>query len=631
MQTMLEKKGRDDGIELLSESHIQELRQRHASSPRPSIDKPPQQTLPRSTFFIIGSEFCERFTYYGMKTILALFFVHRLNMSERAATEAMALFAVASYATPLIGAYISDALLGRYKTIVRLSSVYLIGTVLMALSAALSSGLLVLIALILVAFGTGGIKPNVSAFGGDQIDPPEPVALQRFFSFFYAAINAGSLLSSLTTPVVRIFFGYSIAFALPACLMFIALVALVWGRKTYRHVAPQGDLTAASLGVVSLGIGSWWSGKHPLASCLDGAVDRYGVEFVNDVRKLGRVFVLFLPAPLFWSLFDQQSSRWTFQATRMNSVVAGVMVPPEMVQSLNAVLILVLIPLFDRVFYPTVSALCGSKVATHAVHRMAAGMVLASLSFGLAALVQWNIDANMDDDSFESVHNSTKGDGNDDNDSNSRQISVLWLIPQYVVMTAGEILFSVTGLEFAFKEAPASMKSVVTSGWLLTTAMGNLFTVIFLEILTQNMNQIQEFIAFSFGCMLAMIWLLYLFHCYQRNSWGHAESQLSPSMESQPTRDPTPPPSLSLPFPMSSSSFHQPHSNDTAQDINSGGVMYSPANEDGEEDAFHEPSYADDGEIDDVDDDDFADCDLGLSSHGSSNYHTTSPIVVDIL
>jgi dipeptide/tripeptide permease len=120
-----------------------------------------------------------------------MFFVHRLHMTEREATEAMALFAVASYATPLFGAYVSDALIGRYKTITRLSVVYLIGTVIMSLAAAMTSTNLVIVALSLVALGTGGIKPNVSAFGGDQIDPPEPIALQRFFSFFYAAINAG--------------------------------------------------------------------------------------------------------------------------------------------------------------------------------------------------------------------------------------------------------------------------------------------------------------------------------------------------------------------------------------------------------------------------------------------------------
>jgi dipeptide/tripeptide permease len=123
---------------------------------------------------------------------------------------------------------------------------------------------------------------------------------------------------------------------------------------------------------------------------------------------------------------------------------------------------------------------------------MAAGMVLASISFGMASLVQTRIEQH--EASYFSHYNTTDISGVDDGDDvsggggNSRpsleqeQISILWLIPQYVVMTAGEILFSVTGLEFAFREAPDSMKSVVTSCWLLTTAVGNLLTVCFVFI-----------------------------------------------------------------------------------------------------------------------------------------------------
>ena len=123
--------------------------------------------LPVASYFIISSEFCERFSFYGevllcdsgtlhcrekiyrltahncpvgMKTILGVFFVERLGMNERAATESLSLFVVACYLTPLLGAYLSEARYGRYGTIVRLSSVYVLGQSLLAASAAGASG-----------------------------------------------------------------------------------------------------------------------------------------------------------------------------------------------------------------------------------------------------------------------------------------------------------------------------------------------------------------------------------------------------------------------------------------------------------------------------------------------------------
>jgi len=97
-----------------------------------------------------------------MRAVLGLFFVQRLHMSERVASEAMALFVVACYVSPLLGAYLSDALWGRYATITRLSGVYFTGSCLLAAAAASASTSGVLTALSLVALGTGGIKPCVS-------------------------------------------------------------------------------------------------------------------------------------------------------------------------------------------------------------------------------------------------------------------------------------------------------------------------------------------------------------------------------------------------------------------------------------------------------------------------------------
>ena len=172
-----------------------------------------------------------------------------------------------SYFTPLIGAMIADSYWGKYKTILWLSMVYLFGMVLLAVSAipfdpnsnggtSTNTGLC-LTALVIVAFGTGGIKPCVVTLGGDQFDGHSEKSrkyLEDFFSIFYFAINAGSLCSTFITPILReSTYGYPLAFGVPAVLMGVAILAFVFGTKYYTRKAPPG------VNIFSLFWGATWT------------------------------------------------------------------------------------------------------------------------------------------------------------------------------------------------------------------------------------------------------------------------------------------------------------------------------------------------------------------------------------
>ncbi|NXL13458.1 S15A1 protein, partial [Setophaga kirtlandii] len=174
--------------------------------------------FPLSIFFIVINEFCERFSYYGMKAVLTLYFTRFLHWDGNFATAIYHTFVALCYLTPILGAIIADSWLGKFKTILYLSIVYAIGqTVLsvgsindltdhnqdgspdaIAVNVALS-----MVGFVLIAFGTGGIKPCVSAFGGDQFEEDQEKQRSTFFSLFYLSINAGSLLSTLITPTIR--------------------------------------------------------------------------------------------------------------------------------------------------------------------------------------------------------------------------------------------------------------------------------------------------------------------------------------------------------------------------------------------------------------------------------------------
>lgn len=132
--------------------------------------KPP---YPKSVFFIIGNEFCERFSYYGMRTILVLYFRIVLSYSENTATQAFHIFAMVCYFTPVLGAIIADSFLGKFWTILSISLVYAAGNIFLSFASVKGTVILTHLGLALIAFGTGGIKPCVSAFGGDQFAPEQ--------------------------------------------------------------------------------------------------------------------------------------------------------------------------------------------------------------------------------------------------------------------------------------------------------------------------------------------------------------------------------------------------------------------------------------------------------------------------
>ncbi|CAI5980353.1 unnamed protein product [Closterium sp. NIES-65] len=597
-----------------------------------------------------------------MRAILAMYLNERLKLSQATATEMVHLFIVAAYLAPLFGAFISDSYLGKYRTILYLSFIYCAGNWLVAFSALHTTPSAALpwavAGLTCLALGSGGIKPCVSSFGGDQIEMTNPPGAARdrlvrqFFSYFYFAINVGSGISTIVTPLLRVNFSYSAAFALPAVLMMVATCLFWLGSGSYVHQPPAGNVVSEVLSII---ISALWPGKArrksyptlampmpmpiperhascadvdsspllssspasfgagrggsfqsgspllggqsesfqtqtqsqqrkgsqptlqkklskrgskraivpvgfvPKAHWLDPAKGAHGEEAVEDVKLLLRVLALFAPVPIFWSLFDQQASRWVFQAERMDGHFWGITVEPDQMQTMNAALILVMIPLFDQVIYPSCERL---GVSIRPIRRMATGMTLGALSFALSGLLQIWIEARAKSGSpslllgsavtaaVAGVGSVGAGDGAgrvlldmiggnmtasvssfggmsgmSSNASMTSNMSGIagpivagptmdgWggdLVPQYVIMTAGEILFSITGLELAYSQAPASMTAVVTAFWCLTVAGGNLFTAVVVGTVGSHLSQTQEFFFFTIMCLISTALLLYV-------------------------------------------------------------------------------------------------------------------------
>ena len=383
--------------------------------------------LPPQTKFIVGNEACERLSYYGVVAILTGYATTLFGGGEQGGIVAKKIvhdWKSLTYLLPLIGAFIADRWWGRYRTILWVSFAYCAGHALMSATEGTKWGLYS--GLILLAIGSGGIKPCVSAFVGDQFGPGQEKQLTKAYSLFYWSINFGSFFAFLLLPYIRAKTSYSVAFLIPGIFMMLATAIFFSGRKTFVMKQPTSTL--------------------PPVDAATRAADR---------ATLWRIALVFLPVTVFWSLFDQQHTTWVQQGQQMVPVMIGdYAINGETMQSVNPIFVMAIIPLFITWLYPAVSRM---GVRPTLLRRMGAGMVLAALAFLISALLQKRIEG-------------------------GEKLSVLWQLLPYGVMTAGEVLISATGLEFAFSVAPARLKSTIMSFWLLSVALGNKLASVVTEL-----------------------------------------------------------------------------------------------------------------------------------------------------
>lgn len=401
---------------------------------------------PPQVKYIVGSEAAERFSFYGMQSILTVYMLDWLVYPQGDTKALYHVFTMAVYLTPLVGGWIADRFFGRYGVILWVSLGYVLGHAVLALWET-RAGLLV--GLGLIALGAGGIKPCVSAFVGDQFDASRKAQLERVYNWFYFSINLGSATSKLLIPYLLRTAGPSAAFAVPGVLMALALLVFWMGRGHYVRTAPTGPNPHAFLRVVATAVAKLGTGR-PGEHWLDAARASHPEEAVVGAKAVFRIAGVFAAVTFFWALFDQKGSSWVLQAKAMDLHVLGVDLAPSQLQALNPFLVMLLIPLFTWGIFP---ALERRGVALSPLRKMTAGMFVTVLSFAAAAIVQTFLD-------------------------HGQVVHALWQIPQYVLLTSGEVLVSVTGLEFSYTQAPRAMRSTIMSIWFLAVGSGNLLTAI---------------------------------------------------------------------------------------------------------------------------------------------------------
>jgi proton-dependent oligopeptide transporter, POT family len=501
--------------------------------------------FPPGVPYIIGNEGCERFSFYGMRSILTLYMADVLYKShpvfgkapQQYAESHYHLFVAAVYALPMVGAILADRLTGKYRTIFWLSLVYTLGHAVLSGGEGRIWGLW--LGLGLVAVGSGGIKPCVSANVGDQFGRGNWYRIRTIYQAFYFIINFGSFFATLLIPWTWKRFGVGVAFAIPGVLMGAATAVFWAGRRKFVHVPARPGGTLGLLDVLSgtalfLTVGHffftgelrvwqqlsisllmlvvgfvlfevrqkrapddgflavlWYAlkariglGEEPPLSreapeksgeteltddvrrrrdkleksaFFAPAIRRFGIEATEGPVAVLAIMSVFFLVSIFWALFDQHGSSWILQGKKMDLVlglplVGTLNVDPQQMAALNPALVMILIPFTNYVLYPAFDKL---GIKTTPLRRMTVGMLVASLSFVAVATIQHRLEAG--------------GPGS---------VSIAWQLAPYTLLTLAEVLVSITGLEFAYTQAPKRMKSTIMGFWLLTVSAGNVLVAI---------------------------------------------------------------------------------------------------------------------------------------------------------
>jgi len=435
-------------------------------------------TMPPGIPYIIGNEAAERFSFYGMRSILAIFMTTYLmnghgQLAVMDAQEAAAWFhefVFGVYFLPILGAIVSDGFLGKYRTILSLSIVYCLGHVALALD---DTRVGLFIGLLLIALGAGGIKPCVSAHVGDQFGFSNKHLISRAFGWFYLSINLGSSIATYVCPILlnNRSFGSRYAFGLPGLFMLIATIVFWMGRQRFVHIPPGGA--------------------------------QFVREFFSTegLGALGRLFVVYLFVAVFWSLWDQSSGgEWTLQARNLDLNILGLQLLPEQVQVVNPILILLLVPLFNYVIYPATNRF----FPLTPLRKIGIGLFVMAASFVVIWWLQLRIDV-------------------------GEKPNVIWQLLAYVLLTASEVLVSITGLELSYTQAPKRMKSAVMAAWLFTVALGNQFTAILnfliptLSDLGIDLKHAAYFRFFTFLMLFTAIIFVFVARCYRGRTYIQGE------------------------------------------------------------------------------------------------------------
>ncbi|PON41620.1 Proton-dependent oligopeptide transporter [Parasponia andersonii] len=459
----------------------------------------------------LGVELSERVCVMGVSMNLVTYLVQDLHISSAKSANIVTNFMGTLNLLGLLGGFLADAKLGRYLTVAISATITAIGVILLTLATTIPSMrpphcddyrnlhhqcievngkqlALLYAALYTIALGGGGIKSNVSGFGSDQFDasdPKEERAMIFFFNRFYFGISIGSLFAVIVLVYVQDNVGRGWGYGISAVTMVIAVLILLCGTPFYRFKKPRGSPLTIIWRVILL---AWKKRSHPYPShpsllnkyqeatvphtqkftCLDKAaiVEDYmatgenknnpwmvsTVTQVEEVKMVLKLIPIWSTCILFWTIYSQMTTFTIEQATFMKRNVGSFVIPSGSFSTFLFISILLFTSLNEKFFVPLARKLTQKPQGITSLQRIGVGLIFSMGAMVAAAVVE------KQRREF-AIHENT-------------MITAFWLVPQFLLVGAGEAFAYVGQLEFFIREAPDKMKSMSTGLFLSTLSMG---------------------------------------------------------------------------------------------------------------------------------------------------------------
>ncbi|KAK4798169.1 hypothetical protein SAY86_030495 [Trapa natans] len=469
--------------------------------------------------FIVVYEVFERMAYYGISSNLIIYLTKKLGEGTVKSANNVTNWVGTIWITPILGAYVADAHLGRYWTFVIASAIYLLGMLVLTLAVSLdglrpppcsdtnlenckkASTLQLAIfygALYTLAIGTGGTKPNISTIGADQFDdfdPKEKLQKLSFFNWWMFSIFFGTLFANTVLVYIQDNVGWTLGYGLPTLGLAISILIFLAGSRYYRHRMPTCSPFTRMAQVIVAAIRNWRlpipSGPKELYELdLDEYVNngKFKIDYTPTLRFLNKASVR-TDSNSLWKLCTVTQVEETKQMVRMIPVLVVTFVPSCMISQINTLFVkqgttldrqigsnfkippaslssfvtislLVCVVLYDQFFVPIARHWTKNPRGITLLQRMGIGLVLHIVIMTIASFTErWRLNVARKHGIVES--------------GQQVPMTIFVLLPQFVLMGTADAFLEVAKIEFFYDQAPENMKSLGTSYAMTTLGIGN--------------------------------------------------------------------------------------------------------------------------------------------------------------
>ncbi|KAM5563357.1 protein NRT1/ PTR FAMILY 5.2 [Rosa sericea] len=468
--------------------------------------------------FIVGYEVFERMAYYGIASNLVMYLTEKLHEGTVTSSNNVTNWVGTVWMTPLLGAYIADAHLGRYWTFVIASGIYLVGMSLLTLAVSLpalrppscGSGVkledcdkraspfqvgIFYCALYIIAVGTGGTKPNISTMGADQFDdfePKERIQKLSFFNWWMFSIFFGTLFSNTFLVYIQDKVGWTLGYGLPTVGLAISVTVFLFGTKFYRHKMPSESPFSTIAHVLVAAIRKWrvtvpddLKELHELSLEKYTKAGKFRIDHSSSLRFLDKAAVKSGPTSP-WMLRPVTQVEQTKQMVKMVPILVasfipstmlaqigtlfvkqgktldrrmghGFEIPPACLSAFVTIFMLISLVLYDRYFVPIVRRYTKNPRGITLLQRLGIGLVLHTIIMITAFLAERRRLSVIQEN-----HLFGKKD--------TVPLTIFILFPQFALMGIADSFVETAKIEFFYDQAPEGMKSLGTSYF--TTSLG---------------------------------------------------------------------------------------------------------------------------------------------------------------